>query len=67
MSETDYWQMHPNQIHKQFTNADTGYYLFRTGRIANYELKNGIKMALDFYVFIIDTEKKMAVLYYSFM
>jgi len=67
ISETEYWQMHPNEIPKQVLSSETGYYVFRTGRISNHELKKGIKMALDFYIFIIDTEKKMAVLYYSFM
>jgi hypothetical protein len=67
ISETEYWQMHSNGILKQFFNANSGYYLFRTERISTIELKEGIKMALDFYIFVIDTENKMAVLYYSSM
>jgi hypothetical protein len=67
ISETDYLLMH--SILEQFRNANNGYYLFRTGRITNYETSDGFKdeFALDFYIFTIDTESNMAVLYYSFM
>ena len=65
--DTEYYQMGPNKIPKPFINSDTGYYFYRTGRIADWEINEGIKQALDFYIFIIDTEKGMAVLYYQFI
>ena len=67
VSEMEYHQMGVNKIPKQLLKADTGYYIYQVGRIANWEEVKGVKMALDFRIFIVDTEKKVAVLYYSSM
>jgi len=69
ISETNQKQLNPNEIPKQFLKADKGYYLFKTKRDTIYETSEGFKdeFALDIYIFIIDIEKEMAVLYYRFM
>ena len=63
----EYHQMGANKIPKQLLKADTGYYIYQVGRIANWEEVKGVKMALDFKLFIVDTDNNKAVLYYQFM
>lgn len=67
VSEMEYHQMGANKISKQLLKANTGYYIYQVGRIANWEEVKGVKMALDFKLFIVDTENNKAVLYYQFM
>ena len=54
VSEMEYHQMGANKIPKQLLKADTGYYIYQVGRIANWEEVKGVKMALDFKLFIVD-------------
>lgn len=58
ISENDRLQMIPNDIPNQYFDTDTGYYL--------YKLKSTTDIR-DFKTFIIDTNKKRAILYYQLM
>lgn len=55
--ETYRLQMPPNKIPKNFSHAETGYYIYESESTADYR---------DFKVFILDIERKIAVLYYQF-
>ena len=53
-------------IPRRFLKADTGYYLYRPTKINNLEIKGRkIESVVDFDIFIIDTERMMAVLYFT--
>lgn len=69
ISKKEYRQMIPNNMPQKYLKADIGYYIYQLGEVQDMEKIIGIKdtFALDFKIFIIDTEKKMAVLYYQSM
>jgi hypothetical protein len=56
--ETDSWQKHPSKIPKQYLNASAGYYVYES--LNTHDPRN-------YKVFVIDTEKRIAVLYYQIM
>ena len=51
-------QMPPNSIPKQYLNANAGCYIYKVESVTDYR---------DFKIFIVDTEKRIAVLYYQYM
>jgi len=67
ISETEYRQMIPYKIPKPFMVPDTGYYIYRNGIIPDFRRKDSgghiMVYESDFKVFIIDTEKKLGILY----
>lgn len=64
VSKADYSQIGPNEIPKQFFKSENGYYIYQAERMANV---GALVVALDFKIFIVDIDKKVAVLYYSFI
>lgn len=58
ISEMYRLQMIPNAIPNQYWNADVGYYMYKP----EPTIEDG-----NFNIFIVDTDKKVAVLYYQYM
>ena len=58
ISEKDSKLMTFNEIPKEYFNVDTGYYIYEP--LSTHDPR-------DYKVFVVDTEKKMAVLYYQYM
>jgi hypothetical protein len=56
----DEWKKRPhlNDIPKEYFEVDTGYYIYEL--LSTHDIR-------DYKVFIIDTERKVAVLYYQYM
>ena len=66
ISETEYRQMMPEKIPNPFKNPNSSYYIYMDGRIP--DLKKFVTMQgrpFDFKIFIVDVEKKLAILYRS--
>ena len=58
ISEIEYQQMIPNEIPNQFFKLDAGYYIYEPSSLRDLQ---------DYKLFVIDTDKKMAFLYYQCM
>ena len=59
ISEEERNVMHFNKIPKEYFEVDTGYYI--------YEPLHPVDFRRNYKVFVIDTENKIAVLYYQYM
>lgn len=58
IQEIDCPQIVPNKIPKQYLDTNVGYYLYES--LSRFDIRN-------YKIFIINTEKKIAILYYQYM
>jgi len=59
ISEEEQRLMHFNKIPKEYFEVDTGYFI--------YETLHPVDFRRNYKVFVVDTEKKIAVLFYQYM